>query len=110
MFEERLQRAIALLKKSHISSLSYAPPAFRLLRRLRVRPGHFRPFLVNVLVYGVLFSMMWALYGLFEWRGDPWIAYMLRSVVRGFSLGTFMALLYQLSRWTHNLPRWDQLD
>lgn len=108
MFEERLQRAIALLNEAHIGS----PPAFRLLRklRLRVRPPHFRPFLVNVLAYGVLFSLMWALYGSFEWQGDPWTAHVLRSVVRGFSLGTFVALFYQLIRWTHNLPRWDQLD
>jgi len=108
MYEERLQRAHTLLKDAHIGS----PVAFRLLRkvRLRVRPPHFRPFLVNILGYGVLFSLMWALYGLFEWQGDPWTAYVLRSVVRGFSLGTLLALIFQLSRWTHNLPRWDQLQ
>jgi hypothetical protein len=89
-----------------------APVLFRLLwkLRLRIRPPMFRPFLANVLAFGVMFSLLWALAGLDLWWGDPWTEYTRKSLVRGFSIGAFIAVLNQLGRWWYDLPRWDQLD
>jgi hypothetical protein len=113
-YEEKLAKALSLLENSGLKPGSYAPPLFRLARRLglKVRPPHFAPGLENLLYNGFLVGAIFVLIPLAlrpgHYRFQPlWI---LESALAGMVYGIAIAIGYARAARSHKLPSWTQLD
>lgn len=113
-YQDRLARALAELDASSISSLNYAPPMFRIARRLglRPRPPHYMSFRRAVLVLGPTFGVMWgALMWFLQWQ-DAEVAApvaLLSSLLAGVLFGLLMAGYYRWAGSRVGLSKWEDL-
>lgn len=113
-FEERRQRAIAVLNRHGIPQHTSEPVQLRLFRKLgmQVRPLHFESFWRTTLVSALWFGPFWALImWFFSWRkdgGSP-LVYLLATAASGLVYGLVMASIYAWSRKKYRLPSWESL-
>jgi len=113
-FEERRQRAMAVLRRHGIPQHTSEPVQLRLFRKLgmQVRPLHFESFWRTTLVSALWFGPFWALIMWFiRWREDgthPALA-ALGAVICGLCYGLAMAGVYAWSKKKYKLPSWDSL-
>ena len=113
-FDERRQRAIAVLNRHGIPQHTSEPVQLRLFRKLgmQVRPLHFESFWRTTLVFALWFGPLWALLmWFFSWRkdgGSPFV-YLLAATVSGLVYGLAMAAIYAWSRKKYRLPSWESL-
>lgn len=113
-YQDRLARAMAELDASTISSLNYAPPMFRISRRLglKPRPPHYMSFRRAVLLLGPLFGVLWgSLMWLLQWR-DAEVAtpvVLLGSILAGAIFGLLMAGYYRWAGSQAGLSKWEDL-
>lgn len=113
-FDEKKQRAIALMEEKKMWRSNYAPPFMRLLWKLGVQipPPPFMPFWLNMLCFGGFFGTIW---GLFMWlttwadRGYSVLVALQSSVLAGVVFGFFMALYHYWRKWVNKLPDWNDL-
>lgn len=113
-YEDRLGRAMAQLEASSIISLNYAPPMFRLARKLglRPRPPHYMSFTRAVLLLGPAFGVMWGVLMWFvSWRASdlPVAVALLASLLAGALFGLAMAGYYRWAGSQAGLSKWEDL-
>ena len=113
-FEEKKQRALALMAEKKMWRSNYAPPLLRLLWKfgIQIPPPPFMPFWQNVLCFGGFFGTFW---GLFMWL-TIWgnveggvIITLQRSLFAGVFFGFFMALYHYWRKRVNKLPDWNSL-
>ena len=113
-YEERLSKALCLLENSGLKPGSYAPPLFRMARRLglKVRPPHFAPGLENLMYNGFLVGVIFVLIPLALRPGHAGLqaSWILASTLAGMVYGALMAIGYARAARSHKLPSWTQLD
>lgn len=113
-FEERRQRAMAVLRRHGIPQHSSEPVQLRLFRKLgmEVRPLHFESFWRTTLVSSLWFGPFWALFmWFFRWREEGMGLHMavLAALIVGLCFGLSMAAYYAWVRRKHKLPSWESL-
>jgi len=113
-FEQRLVKALELLKATGMSRGNYEPPLVSLLWRMgiSVPPPHFASFAGSIVFLGVGFTLVWgAVMWFFTWSqsGMDMHAAMLTSTVSGFLFGVSMASFYAYGRRKYKLPKWTDL-
>lgn len=113
-YEDRLARSLAELEASSISALNYAPPMFRLARRLglKPRPPHYMSFLRAALLLGPAFGVLWgSVMWVLSWRSDdlPVIVALLASLLAGALFGLAMAGYYRWAGGQAGLSKWEDL-
>lgn len=113
-YEDRLGRAMAQLEASSISRLNYAPPMFRIARRigLKPRPPHYISFTRAVLLLGPTFGLMWgALMWLLQWQSAevPTAVMLFASLLAGGLFGLAMAGYYRWAGAQAGLSKWEDL-
>ncbi|MBY4893737.1 hypothetical protein A8B78_03320 [Jannaschia sp. EhC01] len=113
-YEDRLARALAELDASSISALNYAPPLFRIARRLglRPRPPHYMSFRRAVLLLGPAFGVLWgAMMWLLQWQNAevPTVVVLLASLLAGALFGLAMAGYYRWAGSQAGLSKWEDL-
>ncbi len=113
-YNQRLTRAMAELEGSGIKRLNYAPPVFRVARRLglRPRPPHYMSFLRATLLMGPAFGLLWgAVMWMLSWRGGdlPIIVAVIASLLAGMLFGLLMAVYYRWAGGEAGLTRWEDL-
>ncbi|GAB5447824.1 DUF6404 family protein [Gymnodinialimonas sp.] len=113
-YEDRLARAMAELDASSISSLNYAPPLFRIARRLglRPRPPHYMSFRRAVLLLGPAFGGLWgAMMWLLQWQDAevPTAVVLTASLLAGALFGLAMAGYYRWAGSQAGLSKWEDL-
>lgn len=113
-YEDRVARAMAELHASSINSLNYAPPMFRIARRLgmRPRPPHYMSFTRAAVLLGPAFGVLWGtLMWFVQWQGTdmaPVVA-MASSVLAGVLFGLLMAGYYRWAGSQAGLTKWEDL-
>lgn len=113
-YEHRIARAMAELEGSSISALNYAPPLFRLARRLglKPRPPHYMSFTRAIVVLGPAFGLLWGtVMWLLQWR-DSEVAtpvVLLASLLAGALFGLAMAGYYRWAGSQAGLTKWENL-
>ena len=113
-FDERRQRAIAVLNRHGIPQHTSEPVQLRLFRRLgmQVRPLHFESFWRTTLVHAVWFAPFWGIFmWIFRWRTDgthPAMA-LLGAATCGLIYGMVMAGVYAWAKKKYRLPSWESL-
>lgn len=113
-YEDRLARALAELDASSISALNYAPPMFRMARRLglKPRPPHYMSFRRAVLLLGPAFGVLWGgLMWLLQWQDAevPTVVVLLASLLAGTLFGLAMAGYYRWAGSQAGLSKWEDL-
>lgn len=113
-YETRIARAMEELEASSIKSMNYAPPAFRLARKLglRPRPPHYMSFTRATLLLGPAFGVLWGcVMWLLSWRSDdlPVIVALLASLLAGALFGLAMAGYYRWAGGEAGLSKWEDL-
>ena len=113
-FEQKLAKALELLKATGMSRGNYEPPVVSLLWKMgiAVAPPHFAPFVGTALFLGAAFSVVWgAVMWVFSWSksGMDMHAALLTSVASGLLFGIAMASFYAYGRRKHKLPKWKDL-
>ncbi|ROR05746.1 hypothetical protein EC836_109220 [Erwinia sp. JUb26] len=113
-FEDKKQKAIALLEEKKMWRSNYAPPILRLCWKLggKVPPSPFAPFWLNTLLYTAWFGPLWGvLMWLSSWQNQHFSV--LRAVstalITGLLFGISMALFHYWGRWKNKLPDWKSL-
>jgi hypothetical protein len=110
-FDTRLKTALAILARTGIRPLWYAPPAHRLLWRLglAIRPPHFSRTLWNFLWLWVAFmTPTIALYAAFS--GDSVTSILADGALAGLSFAGAAASTYGKSAELHGLPAWEHVE
>ncbi len=113
-FEQKLAKALELLKATGMSRGNYEPPLVSLLWRMGipVPPPHFASFVGSALFLGVTFAAVWgAVMWFFAWSkaGMDMHAAMLASTASGLLFGITMASFYAYGRRKYKLPKWKDL-
>lgn len=113
-FEEKKQRAMALLIQKKMWASNAAPPLIRLLWRVGVKipPLPFCSFWHITLILGSYFCISWgAVMWLLVWRTKPvsLLAAVSGSLIAGAAFGAAMALLMLIKRKRLKLPRWEEI-
>lgn len=113
-YQDRIERAMAQLEASSISRLNYAPPMFRIARRLglKPRPPHYMSFLRAVLVLGPIFGVLWGgLMWVLQWRSaeTPIAVALLAALLAGALFGLLMAGYYRWAGGQAGLSKWEDL-
>lgn len=113
-FDEKKQRALALMAEKKMWRSNYAPPILRLLWKLgaQIPPPPFMPFWLNMLCFGGFFGSVW---GLFMWfttwqnQGHNVLMAVQSSLLAGVLFGLFMALYHYWRKRVNKLPDWGSL-
>lgn len=113
-YEDRIARALAELEASEIKSLNYAPPIFRVARKLglKPRPPHYMSFTRAVLLLGPFFGLMWGTVMWFlSWEAQelPLLVAVLAALLAGALFGLAMAGYYRWAGSQAGLSRWEDL-
>ncbi|MEL0554978.1 MULTISPECIES: DUF6404 family protein [Enterobacteriaceae] len=113
-FEEKKQKAIALMQEKNMWRSNYAPPLLRLLWNAgwKMPPPPFAPFWLNMVFFAGWFGPVWGLLMWFSgWRDQGHsVTYALYlSACSGMLFGFFMALFHAWRKRANNLPDWKQL-
>lgn len=112
-FEEKKERAIAIMESKKMWRSNYAPPLLRMLWKFGVRipPLPFVPFWKIFLLMGLFFGPVWGLImWFFTWRcmGMPVIVAIVMSALAGIIFGILMAVYHRWRKKVNNLPDWDK--
>lgn len=113
-FDEKKERALALMAEKKMWRCNYAPPFLRLLWRLGVQipPPPFMSFWLNVLCFGGFFGTIWGLFMWFTtWKSECYSVLMAlqTSLQVGLPFGLMMALYHYWRKRVNKLPDWDSL-
>ncbi|ABD56790.1 DUF6404 family protein [Jannaschia sp. CCS1] len=113
-YQTRIARAMAELEASSINSLNYAPPLFRVARRLglKPRPPHYMSFGRAVLILGPIFGIFWgALMYVVQWRAADLALGLVvsASLMAGALFGLLMAGYYRWAGSQAGLTKWEEL-
>jgi len=112
-FEEKIDRAFKELSGTTMKKYNYAPPYFNVLRRFvpNLRPPHYSTYIVNVLVYGFVFSVvLGATTFLMDWYRGRLDSYSFIAVVNAAALfGITMATFVEVGKKKHSLSSWEAL-
>lgn len=113
-FDDKKERALALMAEKQMWRSNYAPPLLRLLWRcgVQIPPPPFAPFWLNALCFGGFLGAMWGLFMWFStWRGGGYSVLMAlqTSLLAGLFFGFFMALYHYWRKRVNKLPDWDSL-
>lgn len=113
-FDEKKERAIAIMESKKIWRSNYAPLLLRLAWKagLKIPPLPFASFWQITLLMGGWFGSVWGIFmWFFIWRStgvQPGIALVL-SIIAGICFGIFMAGYYSHQKVANNLPDWNSL-
>lgn len=112
-FNERLQRAFALLESKGIGKSTYSPPLFRLFWKLgiQVPPPHMAGFGFNTLLMGGFFGVFWGLcMWLLLWgrQGMPVVIAAAVALGTGLLFGLVMAWYMRYSARKRGIPSWHE--
>lgn len=113
-FNEKKERALALMAEKKMWRSNYAPPISRLLWKcgVQIPPPPFASFWLNVLCFG---GSMCPLWGLFMWfiiwssEGYSVLTALQSSLQAGAMFGLFMALFHYWRKRVNKLPDWNSL-
>lgn len=113
-FQERKNRALALMEEKKMWRSNYAPPQHRLLWRwgIKLPPPPFTPFWLNFLYFGINFGVIWGIVmWCVDWRieGCGALVALQRSTEAGLMFGLAMALFHAWRKYANNLPDWKDL-
>ncbi|MFN3067444.1 DUF6404 family protein [Serratia sp. J2] len=113
-FDEKKERALALMAEKKMWRSNYAPPLLRLLWKFGVQmpPPPFMPFWLNVLCFGGFFGSVWGLFMWFTtWKSECYSVLMAlqTSLLAGGLFGLMMALYHYWRKRVNKLPDWDSL-
>lgn len=113
-YKDRITRAMAELEASSIRSLNYAPPMFRVARRLglKPRPPHYMSFWRATLLLGPAFGITWGLVmWLLQWRAAevPMVVVIPSCLLAGVIFGLAMAGYYRWAGAQAGLSKWEDL-
>lgn len=114
MFEQRRDKAIALMEEKKMWRSNYAPPILRLMWRMGVNmpPPPFAPFWLNTLFFGVWFGPLWGVLMWFMvWKNQGYTGdeALILSLVTGLLFGFFMALFHYWRKKANRLSDWNDL-
>lgn len=113
-FEQKKERAIAIMESKNIWKSNYAPPLIRGLWKLglKIPPVPFMPFWQTTLIMGISFGLV---YGIFIWfsawehRGMAFSVAIFISFTAGILFGLMMAIFNWWFKKRNNLPTWNEL-
>jgi hypothetical protein len=116
MDQAQIQRMFADLSRRGIEKSTYAPPIYRLARKLgfNLIPPLLAPFRTNVLLFGIYFSVF---FGAFVWlmhwshtppQNTPAWGIALLAVLSGLLFGVCVGWWYRNTALKHGLPSWEQ--
>lgn len=113
-YPDRITRAMAELEASSISRLNYAPPLFRVARKLGLnpRPPHYISFMRSVLILGPAFGAVWgAFMYVIQWRAAelPIAVIVMSCLLAGAMFGLLMAGYYRWAGSQAGLTKWEDL-
>jgi hypothetical protein len=115
-YETRLARAMAELEASTIRRHNYAPPMFRLARRvgLKPRPPHYMSFRRAIFLLGPCIGvtwggLMWLLQGRDAAQVVPTPVLLAASILAGIGIGALMAAYYRWAGSEAGLSKWEDL-
>ncbi|MBY8441950.1 hypothetical protein KXZ25_26185 [Klebsiella pneumoniae] len=113
-FEQKKERALAIMKSKNMWRSNYAPPLLRGLWRLglKIPPLPFASFWQLTFIMGFGFGLVWGLIMWFStWRnmGVQPSGAILRSLSGGILFGLMMAAFHGWRRKANNLPDWKDL-
>lgn len=114
-FEDKKERAIAIMENKKMWSSNYAPPLLRVLWKIGVKvpPLPFASFWQITLLMGILFGPLWGLLmWFFLWRsmGVPPTVAISISIVAGGGFGFLMAVYHGWRKKANKLPDWNSLE
>ncbi|MHA7845708.1 DUF6404 family protein [Serratia sp. D1N4] len=114
MFDEKKERALALMEERKMRRSSCAPLLTRLLWKcgINVPPPPFAPFWLNVLCFGGWFGSLWGTFMWFStWKSEGYSLLMVlrTSCTAMLFFGVCMALHYYWLRKVKKLPDWNSL-
>lgn len=114
-FEEKKERAIAIMESKKMWRSNYAPPLLRILWKTgaRVPPLPFASFWQVTLLMGTWFAPVWGLLMWFSiWKSAgmlPTVAIVV-SIVAGVSFGILMGAYHWWRKKANQLPDWNSLE
>ncbi len=109
-FEEKRQRALAMLEERGVPGWTASPPPYRLLWRIGVRipPPHFAALAANAAVLTAMVLPIWFVQVATNRHGWAWGLW---DCVSGATLvGLCCAFAYRGAADTHGLPAWRDVD
>ncbi|EDM1757886.1 hypothetical protein AH553_22465 [Salmonella enterica subsp. diarizonae] len=114
-FEDKKERAIAIMKSKKMWRSNYAPPLLRALWKIGVKipPLPFASFWQIALLMGGWFGPVWGLMmWFFSWKSMgmlPTVAIAI-SIVAGGGFGFLMAVYHGWRKKVNKLPDWNSLE
>lgn len=113
-FEDKKERAIAIMESKKMWSSNYAPPLLRLAWKMGIRipPLPFAPFWQVALLMGIPIGSVWGiLMWFFTWKDGGMLAAdaIARSIFADLCMGILMALYHWWRRVANSLPDWNSL-
>ncbi|MGJ0630282.1 DUF6404 family protein [Xenorhabdus bovienii] len=114
-FEQKKERAIAIMESKKMWSSNYAPSLLRMLWKMgfKIPPPPFASFWQIAIPMGIWFAPVW---GLFMWffvwqrQGASPTSAIISSIFAGIFFGVSMAAYHRWRKKVNNLPDWDSLD
>jgi hypothetical protein len=113
-FEQKKERAIALMESKNMWKSNYAPPLIRGLWKLglKIPPLPFMPFWQTTLITGIFFGSAWGLIiWFFSWEqmGVSLSAAILTSFISSILFGVTVAVCSWWLKKRNNLPTWNEI-
>ncbi|NRG24045.1 DUF6404 family protein [Klebsiella michiganensis] len=114
-FEQKKQRAVAIMDSKKMWRSNYAPPLLRLAWKagLKIPPLPFASFWQITLLMGGWFGPAWGIsMWFFNWQDTgmlPAVATTM-SIFSGIFFGVSMAAFHLWRKKVNNLPDWDNLE
>lgn len=113
-FEQKKERAIALMESKNMWKSSYAPPLIRGLWKLglKIPPLPFMPFWQTTLITGIFFGPAWGLImWFFSWEHMEMSlsGAIFASFMAGILFGILMAAFHKWRKKSNKLPEWNEI-